>query len=358
MKECIFEFGKRPLSQWISENRDCERMKLVGIVENNLRDDEYYVPVKGEKGVSERHHELGKDNPYDLLYGFDNLAKDFHPKEFDLSEIRLLDIEDEEGNDDMPWGWGSDLLDEKPSIILRMLCNRIYGTEFVVRDGFIFTKDGRTIVHCFKPEGVVNIPQGVERIGRIAFSYIEKGEFEVVLPDGVLSIGMSAFDFSDALKRINLPESLRELGISSFEATDLKEISIPDAVEEIPDRCFCYDYIEKLKLPRNLKAIRTEAFVGLYTNKIVFPEGLETLEWRCFDSHKKITMHMPKTVKEIAEDFYYDSYVDDHPADQRPYIIMDPQNPHFESKKEGFTAKANVSRIYKYKPDNALPLQF
>lgn len=333
MKECIFEFGKQPLKQWISENRDCERMKLVGNVKNNLMDDEYYIPVKGTEGSRRRYHELGNDNPFDLLYGFDKLAKDFHPKEFDLSEMRLLDIEDEDGNDDMPWGWGSDLLEDKPSMILRMLCNRIYGTEFVVKDGFILTKDGRTVVHCFNPKGVVNIPQGVERIGRIAFANIENGQLELVLPEGVVSIGMSAFDFCESLKRINLPESLRELGISAFEATELTEVSIPDAIEEIPDRCFCYVYLEKLKLPRNLKAIRSEAFVGLSSKKIVFPEGLEILESRCFDSHEKITMHMPKTVKEIDDDFYYDSIVWDHPADQRPCIFMDPANPYFESKR-------------------------
>lgn len=42
---------------------------------------------------------------------------------------------------------------------------------------------------------------------------------------------------------------------------------------------------------------------------------------------------MPKTVKEIAEDFYYDSYVEDHPSDHRPCIFMDPANPYFESKR-------------------------
>jgi hypothetical protein len=333
MKECVFEFGKQPLKQWIRENRDCERMKLVGNVKSNLMDDEYYFPVKGDEGCRQLYHELGNDNPFDLLYGFDKLAKDFHPKEFDLSEMRLLDIEDEDGNDDMPWGWGSDLLEDNPSMFLRMLCNRIYGTEFVVKDGFILTKDGRTVVHCFNPKGVVNIPQGVERIGRIAFSNIEKGKLEVVLPEGVVSIGMSAFDNCEALKRVNLPESLRELGISAFENTELKEVSIPDAIEEIPDRCFSFTYIEKLKLPRNLKAVRTEAFVGLSPKKIFFPEGLETLEWGCFDSHEQIIMYMPKTVKEIAEDFYYDSYVEDHPSDHRPYIYMDPANPYFESKR-------------------------
>ena len=329
MKECIFEFGKQPLKQWISENRDCERMKLVGTVEKFFDYDENYL--YGRKKTDEQLKNI--EDTHDLLYCFDKLAKDFHPKEFDFSEMRLLDIEDEDGNDDMPWGWGSDLLEDKPSMILRMLCNRIYGTEFVVKDGFILTKNGRTVVHCFNPKGMVNIPQGVERIGRIAFANIENGQLEVVLPEGVVSIGMSAFDFCESLKRINLPESLRELGISAFEATDLTEVSIPDAIEEIPDRCFCYVYLEKLKLPRNLKAIRSEAFVGLSSKKIVFPEGLEILESRCFDSYETIIMHMPKTVKEIDDDFYYDSIVEDHPADHRPCIFMDPANPYFESKK-------------------------
>ena len=65
MKTATFEFGKQSLAEWIENNRDCEKMILVG--------------------------EVG----YDQLFGLNSIGKDFCPVEFDITDMHLIDHQGE-----------------------------------------------------------------------------------------------------------------------------------------------------------------------------------------------------------------------------------------------------------------------
>lgn len=315
MKTAIFEYGKQPLAEWIKENSDCEKMILKGNVYCNLRDDNFTRKIK--ENVYQYCWEVNIGwHSYDLLFGFEEIAKDFRPIEFDISEMHLVDAY---GNIDDEYLY-EDSYEKQPSQIFKMLSNRKYGTRFIYNDCFLTTPDKKVLVHCDKITSVVNIPRGIETIGRIAFATIDKVNYEVILPEGIINIEESAFASSDGLIQINFPDSLQSLGEYAFWSTELSTVLLPDNIEEIPEGCFQYVYIEKLHLPSNLKHIRCAAFVGLSFDEVILPKGIETVEsWSLSGHYEKI--HIPKSIKSLAEDFYYEDGIDSNYEERKPIII-------------------------------------
>lgn len=317
MKTATFEYGKQSLADWFAENKDCEKMILVGEVYCDLWDDRFKEEVDDKKGVYQMRWEINIGwHGFDLLYGFDLIAKDFHPVEFDITDLHLKDYTGEINDEDIP----DDATEIQPSSILRMLVNRKHGTRFVYNDGFLTTPDGRVLIHCNVKDTVV-VPNTIDTIGRLALAGIDEPKFEVVLPEGIVSIEEDAFDMSDGLVRINFPESLQSLGESAFCGTNLIDVILPDSIEEIPAYCFSWVPIENLHLPKNLKTIRTGAFVGLDCSGILLPEGVEVVESDSLVG-QYVNIDVPKSIKELAHDFYYEDGIDPDPERHRPEIIM------------------------------------
>ena len=325
MKTAIFEYGKQSLAEWIAKNQDCERMILTGKVHCNLWDDNF------EEKVSEGVHRIRREinigwDSFDLLFGFDLIAKDFHPLEFDVKDMHLIDWEGEIDDEEIP----CDSTEEQPSSILKMLVNKKYGTRFIYQNGILTSEDGRVLIHYPDVKGTVTIPDTIDTIGRLALAGIFEPEFSVVLPEGIVRIDESAFDMSDGLVAINFPDSLRSLGESAFCGTDLSEVLLPDGIEEIPALCFQYVTIEKLHLPNNLKYIRYGAFVGFSCDELWIPEGVEVVEsWSIAGYYSKI--HFPKSIKDISYDFYFEEMITD-PEEWKPYVEIHPDNPVYYSK--------------------------
>lgn len=325
MKTAIFEYGKQSLANWIAENQDCEKMVLKGNVYCNLWNDDFKEKVSEGVYQCRRQINIGWDS-YDLLFGFDRIAKDFHPLEFDIKDMHLIDWEGEINDEEIPY----DATEEQPSSILKMLVNKKYGTRFIFQNGILTSENGRVLIHYPNVKGTVTIPSTVETIGRLAFAGIYEPEFEVVLHDGILKIEEKAFDMSDGLVAINFPDSLHSIGKSAFCGTNLSEVSLPDKIEEIPAFCFQYVPIEKLHLPDNLKYIRFGAFVGFDLDELNIPTGTEVVEsWSIAGSYNKI--HFPESMKEIAYDFYFEEMISD-PEEQKPYVDIHPDNPVYYSK--------------------------
>ena len=300
MKTAIFEYGKQSLSEWIKENSDCEKMILKGEVHPDLYEE--------------------KDcHSIDLLYEFDNIAKEFRPVEFDISDMHLLDFDGNIDDEELT----TDCAEHQPSLIYKMLANRKHGTTFIYNDGHVTTPDRKVLIHNDNISECIYIPEGIETIGRLAFAGISKyenePEFKVILPDGIVSIDEFAFLNSNLIS-INFPDSLLSLGEGSFWGTELKEALLPDGIEEIPACCFTYVPIEKLRLPSNLKIIRCCAFDGLHCNEIRLPQSIEIVESGSLDGfYKKI--YVPKTIKELTYDFYYEEGIDEDYEEYKPIII-------------------------------------
>ena len=91
------------------------------------------------------------------------------------------------------------------------------------------------------------IPEGVETIGSFAFSGCEDLS-KVSLPDGLKAIGMSAFENCSKLKRITIPESVTSIGNNAFGGSSSQKTLIAEKGS----------YAEKYCKENNIRCITPE----------------------------------------------------------------------------------------------------
>ncbi len=124
--------------------------------------------------------------------------------------------------------------------------------------------------------GAVIIPaelDGYPVVGIARFALAEQMDVTaVILPEGLTSIGHSAFAACVNLAEIHLPSTLTYIGISAFEECGaLAEITIPDGVTNISNRAFsgCYS-LEAVTLPAGVTRIGVGAFAGCASLRNVY----------------------------------------------------------------------------------------
>lgn len=82
----------------------------------------------------------------------------------------------------------------------------------------------------------VRLPEGVERIGRLAFA--KSGVREVAMPRSLREVGEKAFYLCRDLAGVRLPERLEAIGAEAFCLSGLARILIPSTVASIGERAF------------------------------------------------------------------------------------------------------------------------
>lgn len=87
-------------------------------------------------------------------------------------------------------------------------------TNYMEKDGVIYSKDKTTLVTC-PAASSVTVPATVARIADYAFYYNSNLE-KVSLPESVVSLGEGVFGDCSSLKKIYLPRSVQSLGAYAF----------------------------------------------------------------------------------------------------------------------------------------------
>jgi hypothetical protein len=300
-KIAVFEYGKMPLAEWIDNNRDCEKMVLVGNV----------------------FYESNDKHSRDLLFDFNDIAKNFQVVEFDITDLHLVD---NEGNIDEDYSSPYDVEEKRSSMIFKMLVNRKYGTKFIYNNGILTTLDGKVLIYHPETKHVI-VPEGIEIIGNWAFISFDKMN-KIDLPNSLKEIGDYSFKFVDNLKELTIPDSVEKLGEGSFCYSEIDSIKVSDKIETFPAYCFRYCKIDKL--PSALKTIEDENCFYLENgNEVIeLPYGFEHLGSYSI-GYDFEEVRFPATTKYIAEDFWYDPLVGPDERDDKPKIIIDSDNPYF-----------------------------
>ncbi len=190
-----------------------------------------------------------------------------------------------------------------------------------------------------KITGTLTLPSTLKTIGAYAFAY-EGFSGELLIPDGVTSIGANAFVECDGFGgTLSLPDSVKTVGESAFYLcegfTGLKlsasltkieersfahmyglktEVVIPEGVTEIGEGAFSCSYMPSVRLPSTLKKIEKQAFMYAHNlTKITLPDGLETIGDEAFDGcYFKKAIVLPASIKSIGKKaFHRYSYYSD-----------------------------------------------
>ena len=125
---------------------------------------------------------------------------------------------------------------------------------------------------------------------------------EVVILDGVTSIGQSAFLGCPNLARVVIPGSVRIIGTMAFElCKKLSDVELHDGLTTIGLKAFdcCYS-MNNISFPGSLKTIEAGAFTKCPLSTIALPNGLETVGAYAFQGCNATSVTIPSSVKTVG----------------------------------------------------------
>lgn len=161
-----------------------------------------------------------------------------------------------------------------------------------VEDGVLYSADRRRLIYCFEDKKSFVVPQSVTVIEPYAFC-LQRGLKDVVLHEGIASIGDAAFMGCGALEEIVVPEQVREIPCDCFDGcVSLRRVILPEGLEGIGNCAFrqC-KALEHIHLPEALKYVR--GFEGCSAlREVEIPGGVECVEGFMFcASLRKVVLH-------------------------------------------------------------------
>ena len=126
-----------------------------------------------------------------------------------------------------------------------------------------------------------------------------KSIHKINLPETITEIGTEVFS-NTKIKELNLPHSLKKIGAWSLSDTSIETLIIPENVAEIPAHLFGnFHKTIKTVIILGAKSIGSFALNCSTLSQVVFPDCLEKIELRALDSTKIKKIIFPQSLKII-----------------------------------------------------------
>ena len=152
----------------------------------------------------------------------------------------------------------------------------------------------------------INLQDSLTNIGTAAFA--ETSLEEISLPDNISRIGNYAF-FDCSLNHISFGSKLRSIGQHAFEYNNLSSINLPEGLEEIGEYAFNRSQIKDIYLPSTLKRMKNYAFGHTYNNLpdaiSVYIPSLEN--WLTIDFASENANPLHETSGDLETNLYVDN---------------------------------------------------
>lgn len=151
-----------------------------------------------------------------------------------------------------------------------------------VEDGIVYSDASKkSIDGCISSKsGKISIPNGIESIGWSAFRNCAKLS-DIIISDSVTEISSRAFEGCRGLTQITIPSSVAYIQEHTFnECTELTNIYIQSGVTTIGDYAFSHcSSLSNIIIPDSVTSLGTYPFLGCINLKeVVFGNGLTDIE--------------------------------------------------------------------------------
>ena len=171
--------------------------------------------------------------------------------------------------------------------------------KYCSKNGLLLSKNGKTLV--MGRNGKVTIPDGVTSIGRSAFIDC-RGLTSVTIPNSVKEIRDWAFAGCSGLTSVTIPNSVKRIGYSAFTDCALTSVAIPDGVASISDRAFmgCRG-LTSVTIPNSVTSIGDGAFSGCSNlTSVTIPSSVTSIGDRAFSYCALTSVTIPDSVTDMG----------------------------------------------------------
>ena len=169
---------------------------------------------------------------------------------------------------------------------------------FIYEDHVLFNKNKTTLIAYRAKETNYTIPNGVTTIGVSAFACCVSLT-SINIPNSVTTIGEDAFSGCDSLTSINIPNSVTIIGEGAFSGCDsLTCINIPNSVTTIGKYAFngCHS-LPSINIPNSVTTIGKGAFVWCDSlTNINIPNSVTTIEDGAFENCENLPSHIKSDI--------------------------------------------------------------
>jgi hypothetical protein len=184
------------------------------------------------------------------------------------------------------------------------------GDFFFLNDQFKKTYDypifdHQKWLHYIGENNVIDIPKGVYEL-KLFHNKEKRKKLTIHLPDSVEEVWFEDISDIEGLYIYSDSDNFKIAHLFLF-SKSLKEVEIPNSVEEIGEKAFknCIS-LKEIKLPSNLKILQEEVFSGCSAlKKIELPDDVEEIEKGAFrDCSNLKEIKLPENLKEIGEEAF------------------------------------------------------
>lgn len=147
----------------------------------------------------------------------------------------------------------------------------------------------------------ISLPNSLKIIGECAFcdTYFST----IKLPDSLVSIGRNAFTRDDnptPLTSIEIPDSVREIGVYAFANAKLETVKIGKSLKEIPFGAFRWNRLKSVTIPPNITFIGASSFRDNPLESLSLSDGITGIDSEAFLGTKLVNLNIPDSVRGIG----------------------------------------------------------
>ena len=189
-----------------------------------------------------------------------------------------------------------------------VICNKFYK----VIGQMLLSADGTQVIAYWGENSEVTIPEGVQSIGNSAFcDFCDCSSLtSLTLPSSLQSIGNFAFRECESLTSLTLPSSLQSIGKEAFYGCNsLTSLTLPSSLQSIGDSAFsCCSSLTSLTLPSSLQSIGDSAFSCCSSlTSLTLPSSLQSIGDSAFEYCNSLTsLTLPSSLQSIGDCAFHD----------------------------------------------------